>query len=1320
MRVENLEDLYELSPMQEGILFHCLHSPDSGVYFIQNRFLLSSKLNVKALKQAWQRVIDSHSILRTSFHWQELDKPLQAVHRQAELPLEQYDWRYLHSQEQKVELDKFLQADRKRNFDLSKAPLMRLTLIQLADDVYQFVWSNHHLILDGWSMRSVLQEVSHVYEALDQGQYLPVLRHCFYGDYIEWLQQQDLSQAEVFWRKVLSGFLAPTSLGVDQSSGRLAKPSEDFAEQDLRLSVAATVALNTLARKNLLTLNTLVQGAWSLLLSRYSAEEDVVFGATVSSRPSTLADVESMVGLFINTLPVRVYVDPEKFLLPWLKQLQSQQIEQRQYEYSSLMQIQGWSDVPKGLPLFESIIIFENYPVNTSLKKLGESLKIDQSRVWHQTNYPFSLLVVPGSELSLQMLYDCRRFDAATITRMLGHLKTLLSKIAENAEQQLKNLSLLTPTEQHQLLVEWNNTQIDYPQSQCIHKLFEAQVERTPDAVAVVFENVETLPVISLNITYRELNCRANQLAHHLRSLGVKSDVLVGICMERSLEMVVGLLGILKAGGAYVPLDPAYPQQRLDFMLEDANVTVLLTQQRLKGLLTHRAKTVFLDTDWDAIAQHSQDNLKSGVTDENLAYVIYTSGSTGKPKGAMNTHRGIGNRLLWMQDTYQLTAADRVLQKTPFSFDVSVWEFFWPLLNGASLVIARPGGHQDSAYLVKLIAQHQVTTLHFVPSMLQVFLLEQGLETCSCVRQVMCSGEALSFELQQRFQAHLAAQLHNLYGPTEAAIDVTFWACSQSNQQTVPIGTPIANTQIYLLDSQLMPVPIGVRGQLYIGGTPLARGYLNRPDLTALAFIPNHFSSDPGTRLYKTGDLARYLPDGSIEYIGRTDHQVKIRGFRIELGEIEAVVSQHPNVLQAVVIDREDITGDQRLVAYLVPNQEPTPTINDLRYFLKQQLPEYMIPSAFVMLETLPLTSNGKIDRRALPEPIIDRSDLENTLATPRTLIEDLLAGIWAQVLGIEHVSIHDNFLELGGHSLHAIQVVSRLYDAFQVKLPLRSLFESLTIVGLAKHIETAMGSVQTANIPLIERVSRHGKLPLSFAQQRLWVLDQLQPGSFAYNIPTAVRMRGTLNLTALKQSLDEIVRRHEVLRTTFTTVADQAVQIIHPIVTLTLAAIDLRELTEFERETETQRLATAEAQRPFNLTQGPLLRANLLQLAEAEHIILFTMHHIIADAWSMGVIIQELAVLYEAFCNGKPSPLPELPIQYVDFAVWQRQWLQGEILETQLTYWQQQLADLSVLQLPVDYSQPIVHTFRGATQSFSVSRDLTNTLKRLSQIGRA
>ncbi|MEW6496759.1 MAG: amino acid adenylation domain-containing protein, partial [Cyanobacteriota bacterium] len=919
MKVENLEDIYELSSMQQGMLFHTLYAPTSGVYIEQLSWSHYGFFDVSAFKQAWQKVVARHSVLRTSFYWKDLDQPYQVVYQQVELPWEQQDWRELSTQEQEEKLETFLKVDRIRGFDLSQPPLMRLTLIQMTENTYQVIWSSHHLILDGWSASLLFKEVFAFYEASCQKRDLYLEQPRPYRDYIAWLLQQNLSQAEIFWRKTLQGFTAPTSLGEERTSNRLRTQEDDYDWQEIYLSADTLAALQSFARKHQLTLNTLVQGAWALLLSRYSGEEDVVFGVTSSGRLASLAKVDSMVGLFINTLPTRVRIPTEESLLPWLKTLQVQQVEVRKYEHSSLVQVQEWSDVPRTLPLFESIIVFENYPVNTSFQKQEQSFKLSNFRVVSQenaTNYPLSLIVYPGVQLSLRILYSCCRFDAATITRMLGHLKTLLKSFPAASEGQILDLPLLTAQEQHQLLVEWNNTQTNYSQDACIHELFEVMVENTPDAVALVFEDEQ--------LTYRELNRRANQLAHYLQARGIGSEVLVAICMERSVEMVVGLLAILKAGGAYVPLDVTYPFERLAFMLEDAQAPVLLTQERLLDKLpAHWAQVICIDSDWEDIALEDEENLDSGVTAKNLAYIIYTSGSTGKPKGVLVTHKGLLNLTFWHQRAFEVTSSDRATQLAGIAFDASVWEL-WPYLSaGASVYLVDTETLASPIKLRDWLVSKDIT-ISFLPTPLAETLLLLDWPKALALRSLLVGGD----KLHRYPSASVPFKLVNNYGPTENTVVTTSGLVTSNGQadMTPSIGRPIANTQIYLLDSHLRPVPIGVPGELYISSDGLARGYLNQPELTEEKFIPNPFSNELGARLYKTSDLVRYRLDGEIEFLGRVDHQVKIRGFRIELGEIETVLNRHPAVQGTAVVDREDVPGEKRLVAYVVLHEGQTPT----------------------------------------------------------------------------------------------------------------------------------------------------------------------------------------------------------------------------------------------------------------------------------------------------------------------------------------------------------------------------------------------------------
>jgi amino acid adenylation domain-containing protein len=1083
LKANIIEEQYPLSSIQQGMLFHSLYAPQSGVNIEQFVCGLHEDLKVSFFKQAWNRIVERHPLLRTSFCWQGVKEPLQQVHRQVAIPFEEQDWRGLSAIQQEDKLKSYLQFDRQRGFQLTEAPLMRLALFRVAEADYQCVWTFHHVLLDGRSFPIIFQELFAVYEAFCQGEDLQLEQPRPYRDYINWLGKQDFALAENFWRSTLSGFTAPTPLTVDRVHHlKFCEVDSGYGLQEIRLSETVTSGLQSLAQQHQLTFNTLVQGAWALLLSRYSGEEDVVFGATRACRRSAVEGAESMVGLFINTLPVRVRMSSEMPLIPWLKELRTQWIALRDYEHTPLVEIQGWSDIPTGQQLFESILVFENYQLNSTLQAQGGNWENREFRLLERTNYPLTVAGYLEPSFLLKIGYERCRFDDATITRMLGHLKTLLEGMVANPEQRLMDLPLLTAAERHQLLVEWNNTQADYPHDACIHQLFEAQVERTPDAIAVVFQDKQ--------LTYRELNTRANQLAHYLRSLGVKPDTLVAISVERSLEMVVGFLGILKAGGAYVPVDPAYPHDRRAYQIQDSQTPIILTLERLVASLPeYSAQVVRLDTDWDVIAQHSQENPVNETTTQNLAYAIYTSGSTGKPKGAMLTHQGMVNQnvaIAKLLSQKECDRADRVLQFSSISFDIIVAEMFPALICGAA-VILRSEEMLSTADFLQFIEQERVSVVHLPTAFWHE--LVNGLSLVkkplpASLRLVFVGGEKISRTAYLTWLQRVGKypRLLNAYGPTETTVTATLYdlaAISEDDQalSEIPIGRPIANDQVYILDQQLQPVPIGVPGELHIGGTGVGRGYLNRPELTASKFIRNPFSDEPDARLYKTGDTGRYLPDGNIEYVGRIDYQVKIRGFRIELGEIEAVLEQHPVVQQTVILAREDVPGKKRLVAYLVLNQQQRPDNRELRSFLKERLPDYMVPSVFVTLDVLPMTPNGKVDRRALPTPNLTGIESEGTVMAPRDPVELQLTKIWEEVLGIGSIGITDNLFDLGGHSLLIMRLVAQINQVFGTNLPVISLYQAPTIEQLANLLRQEESSTPWRSLVPIQ--TEGDKLPL-------------------------------------------------------------------------------------------------------------------------------------------------------------------------------------------------------------------------------------------------
>ncbi|HEX8131372.1 MAG TPA: amino acid adenylation domain-containing protein, partial [Pyrinomonadaceae bacterium] len=898
-------DVFPLSPMQQGMLFHTLYAPDEDIYTTQISCTLEGDLNVSAWRRAWQKAVERHALLRASFVWENLDQPLHIVHKNINVTIDQHDWRNLSAREQETLWEEFIAAECKQGFALSVAPLMRLSLVRLSNASWKFAWTHHHMLLDGWSVSLLLGEVFDAYRDFAGGDefHAPPPPARPYRDYIAWRFKQNKAEAEAYWREALKGFKEPTSLVVERPSSNRTTNEQGVREQRRRLSVEMTLRLHAFARQHGLTLNTLVQGAWAVLLGRYNGRDEVLFGATVAGRPPTLDGAEEMIGLFINTLPLRVAVPPQTHLTAWLKQLQSEQASLRAYEWSSLVEVQSWSEVERGTPLFESLLIFENYPVDASLFDVGTNLRMRDVRSVDRTNYPLTVVALPGDELTLLAHYDARRFDDAAIERMLGHWQSLLLGMTTRAERPVSELPLMPEPESRRMLAEWNDTQQPFPDDVCVHQLFERQAIQTPEQAALVFG--------AERLTYRELNERSNQLANYLRRLGVRPESRVGIMLNRSTEMVVAVLGVLKAGGAYLPLDPTYPQERLRFMLEDASVEILLTEQSAAHMLAaQRMKVVKLDADWGEIALESTLNPSCGVRPENLAYVIYTSGSTGQPKGVLITHRSVCNLAAAQIKLFSIDAASRVLQFASFSFDASVSEFFTALIAGATLYLTKKETLLPGTEFVELLREQAITTVTLPPS----FLLAAVPNDLRALKTVVAAGEACPREAVARW-ASPSRRFLNAYGPTETTVCATGGECSPG--ETKPhIGRAIDNTEIYILDERMRPVPVGVYGELYIGGEGLARGYLNCADATAAAFVPHPFSREAGRRLYRTGDAARYLSDGNIDFAGRVDQQVKIRGFRIEPGEIEAALRQHPSVREAAVVERERAGGEKRLVAY--------------------------------------------------------------------------------------------------------------------------------------------------------------------------------------------------------------------------------------------------------------------------------------------------------------------------------------------------------------------------------------------------------------------
>ncbi len=1279
-----------LASNQQRLWFIWQLEPESTAYHINSGLRLLGALDQPALEQAFNRVLTRHESLRTRLV-DDGQGPQQLIDAPWHFSLSAHAVAPSLAHEQARQL-------LRRPFDLQQGPLLRAELLQLEEQEHWLLLSMHHIISDGWSMQVLIDELTQAYAALtaEREPQWPALA-LQYADYALW-QNQWLAAGEgarqlAYWRAQLGDEHPVLELPGDHP--RPARASHRGAVWSFELDAERAQRLREQARQHGATPFMWLLAAFKTLLYRYSGQADLRIGVPQANRQRL--ETEGLIGFFVNTQVLRSQLDGRAPFTALLAQVRDVTLQAQAHPDLPFDQLVEALQPPRSLshnPLFQ--VMFSHLPATRGLERIAQSgLQIAPLPSHEETlQFDLQLYTRDTAEGGLRgaLSYALDLFEAASIERLGGHWLNLIDALLVDPAQALDRVALISARERQQLLHSFNATAADYRATPLLPELLVRTLHSSPHATALVHGEQR--------LSYRQLHARANRLAHRLRAHGVGRDHLVGIAALRSVELVVGLLGIIKAGAAYLPLDPEYPAERLAYMLDDSQVKLLLTQTALlDSLPAGNAERWCLDDGSDATWPDHEPLLDTQPG--QLAYCIYTSGSTGKPKAAGNSHEALHNRLVWMQQAYQLTAADRVLQKTPFSFDVSVWEFFWPLMTGATLVMADPGAHRDPAALQAVIEREQVTTLHFVPSMLQLFIAAGALRGgCPSLTRVICSGEALSHDLQSQFLAEHPAALYNLYGPTEAAIDVTHWACRvEPGQFAVPIGEPIANTAIHILDAELQPVPVGVTGELYIGGINLARGYLGRPALTAERFVPNPFG--PG-RLYRSGDLARYRTTGVIEYAGRIDHQIKVRGLRIELGEIQACLLEQAGVREAVVIDRDSPQGVQ-LIGYLVGEHLALETILE---GLRVRLPDYMVPAQLIELAQMPLSPNGKLERRLLPEPQWQSRAYE----APQGPTETQVAQVWGEVLGVAEVGRFDDFFALGGHSLLAIRVISRLRQALNLELAVRQIFDTPRLADFAR----ALGSIASPSIRLARR-ERPALLPLSHAQSRLWFLWQMEPHSSAYNMPMALRLRGTLHIDRLRDAFGQLVGRHETLRTTFATVDGQAVQRIHPSVALGMPQIDLGTLPAEQRQARARELALHEARQPFDLHNGPLIRVQLLRLDEHEHHLLLTLHHSISDGWSLTVLVDELASLYRGHAPAA------LPLQYADYALWQREWLAGPEGERQVAYWQQQLQGApAVLELPGDFPRPAEQSYRGANLRWRLPRETGLALRALSQAHQA
>jgi amino acid adenylation domain-containing protein len=1293
-----------LSFAQQRLWFIDQLEAGSSTYNVPAGLRLKGKPDVAALERSLQEIVRRHDALRTNFR-SERGAPAQVISAEWRIALPVIDLSALAADERMALVGQLIGEEVGRPFDLSTGPLLRCELLRLAGQDHALVVVMHHIVCDEWSIGVMVRELSALYEAYSRGAESPLAElEAQYADFAvwqrEWLTGDILEQQLAYWKRQLAGMQA---LDLPTDHPRSPVASHRGAVIPFSLSADLTSRLDGLSQREGVTLFMTLLAGFQLLLSRYCGQQDVAVGTVVANR--NRAETEGLIGFFVNTLVLRTDLGGDPSFRELVKRVREVTLGAYAHQDLPFERLVEELSPQRGLgrtPLFQVSLVLQNAPHGNlrlgdlSLQRIGMESQ--------QAKFDLTLIVEESGEgLSGSVEYACDLFEARTIERLSERLRVMLEQAASDPDAPISEIDYLTKEERRQIL-QWNETAADYLHDRCIHDLFEQQAERSPDALALTFGRMQ--------LTYRELNERANQLAHYLRRLGVGPDTLVGICVERSFEMVVGLLGILKAGGAYLPLDPAYPRERLAFMLEDAQATALLAQRRLIAEFPgYRGRVVLLDEEWDSIARHQRRNPLTDISPGNLAYVIYTSGSTGKPKGVAVTRQNV-MRLVNGSRFVDWDARDVFLQLAPVSFDASTFEIWGSLLNGARLALF-PAHTPSLEELGRFIGEQGVTVAWLTAGLFHQ-MVEANLKGLRGVRQLLAGGEALSVTHVKTALEELGeCEVINGYGPTEST---TFACCCHLRsvgeiEESAPIGRPIENTKVYALDRELRLTPVGIYGELFIGGAGLACGYLNRPELTAERFVPCPFIEEAGARMYRTGDEVRWRDDGALEFRGRLDRQVKLRGYRVELGEIEAALNSHAGVRQSVVLAREDEPGEKRLVGYVVGEVGISAT--ELREHLQRRLPEYMTPGAYVLLEELPLTPNGKVDRKALPRPALGVSERE--YVAPRDAVEEIVAGIFAQLLKLERVGVDENFFELGGHSLLATQVISRVKAVFRVEFALRALFESPTVRGLARRVELALEKSPGLTEPALRRADRSRSLPLSFAQQRLWFINQLEPESTLYNMPVAMRLEGELDVAALERSLQEIVRRHEALRTSFRSEQGEPAQVISEDWRIGLPMVDLSLLAADDRMEMAERLANEDAERPFDLSRGPLLRCKLLRLAERDHALVVNMHHIVSDEWSEGILLRELTALYEAYTLGAESPLPELETQYADFAVWQKEWLKGAVLERQLNYWRGRLGgNFQELQLPTDRPRPEARTHHGAQLHFRLSAELSDALKTL------
>ncbi|MDZ7968662.1 MAG: amino acid adenylation domain-containing protein [Nostoc sp. DedSLP03] len=1315
---DKIEDIFPLTPLQKGLLFHSLYEPESGVYFEQFHCRLEGDVSVIAVRQAWQSLVERHSILRTAIITKGQTEPVQVVFRNLVFKIAEEDWRGLRNSTQKNRVREFLQADRRQGFILNRPPLMRVTLIRLGEDCWDLVWSHHHIILDGWSWPILLREFLMLHKAAKENVEvsLPSVRP--YGDFIAWLKQKNPQEGESFWREYMGGFESATPLLIMSKT----KLGSTFKNGEIKhqLSPENTALLQKLARNCSVTLNTVIQGAWAILLNRYSRNTDIVYGITVAGRPPELPEVEGMIGPFINTLPFRVLISGEQTLDSWLQNLQARTALMRQFEHSSLSDIQGWSDVPRGQPLFESLLAFENFPADKSLKSADFGLNVPESSFFETTHYPLTLVVVPGDELSLKLSYNASRFDAVAMELLLEQFCHLLFNMANNAQAPLQSLTLIG----HEESVIDNRRTTNYESPITIREVFAETVSKYPNRIALTFENQ--------SFTYEELDRRSNHIARYLQKQGIGSDKRVVICLERSPELIIAMLSVVKAGGVYVPVDPTYPGDRIEFTISDCEAELILTTTTISRQLPESILKICLDgEDAPYLTQSNEPLIEDSLDPDSGAYIIYTSGSTGKPKGVLVTQHNVTRLFCSTQHWFEFNEQDVWTFFHSFAFDFSVWEIWGALLYGGRLVIVPYCVSRNPESFLQLLDNEQVTVLNQTPSAFAQLLAAESGERTSPLRYIIFGGEALNLpSLRPWFERHGENQtrLVNMYGITETTVHVTYRPISKKDVDDSSgslIGQPIPDLSLYILDSNGNPLPTGVIGEIYVGGAGVARGYLNRPELTAERFVEDTFSVDSLSRLYRTGDLGRFLPNGDLEYLGRIDYQVKIRGFRIEIGEIEAVISQFPDVQETIVlVHLEAQSNQQRLIAYVVCTPGKQPTIETLRNYLQQHLPDYTIPSQIVYLERLPLTANGKIDRKALPAPEIKRENLEVAFVPPATPIEEILADIWQQVLSVNRVGRFDNYFVLGGDSIRSIRVVS-LAQTQGLNLKIEQIFAHPVLSDLARLLVQSevvdSNKIDEEPFALISLADREklqnwaeDAYPLAQLQAGMLFHGEYSQSSTTYHDVFSFRIRIPFDLQVWEAAYTQMFARHQILRTAFYLAEfSQPIQAVVKEVSAKVIFEDLTNLSPSAQDDYLKIFIGTERENRFDYKSAPLMRFHIHLLDENVIQASLTLHHAIMDGWSLANFLSELTGLYlHLLDRGVPALPPPPALKYSRFITLEKQALADS---NQQEFWQNKLAQIPFTRLP---RWPDVVSLEPKMGKFdlTLSETISHSLKALSK----